>query len=93
MRRMTEIENKTKINQPLTREDLIFLYEIDQPIEGFGYDKDPRIEEIRKTRNSKQDAPVMFNCDPNQIATNEREIAENTKAYIGPLFPHIFTKK
>ena len=93
MRRMTEIENKTKISQPLTREDLIFLYEIDQPIEGFGYDKDPRIEEIRKTRNSKQDAPVMFNCDPNQIATNEREIAENTKAYIGPLFPHIFTKK
>ena len=57
MRRMTEIENKTKINQPLTREDLIFLYEIDQPIEGFGYDKDPRIEEIRK-----QETPNRCPC-------------------------------
>ena len=54
MRKMTEIENKNKSGTPLNKEDLIFLYEINSKIEGFGYDKDPRIEEIRKTRDPKK---------------------------------------
>ena len=89
---MTEIENKNKSGTPLNKEDLIFLYEINSKIEGFGYDKDPRIEEIRKTRDPKKDAPIVLNCESNQIATNEREISQNTKAYIGSLSPNIFSR-
>ena len=92
MRKMTEIENKNKSGTPLNKEDLIFLYEINSKIEGFGYDKDPRIEEIRKTRDPKKDAPIVLNCESNQIATNEREISQNTKAYIGSLSPNIFSR-
>lgn len=33
-----------------------------------------------------------FDCTPDQIATTQNEITENTKAYIGPLFPNIFKK-
>lgn len=90
MRKLTEIDNKNKKQQELTKDDLIFLYEIDSPIQGFGYQTDPRIVEIRKTRNPIQDAPIVFECEPSQIAHNQQEINENTKAYIGPLFENIF---
>lgn len=47
---------------------------------------------------SKDDAVKMLkivdnvDCTPSQIATTQNEITENTKAYIGPLFPGIFKK-
>ena len=90
MKRLTEIDNKTKNNKPLTKEELVFLYQIDSSIQGFGYQKDPRIEEIRNTRNPKEDAPIVFDCTPDQIASNKEEINKDTKAYIGPLYPNIF---
>lgn len=88
MKLLTEIEKKTLRQssgqaRPLTKEELIFLYEIDSPIEGFGYQRDPRIEEVRKTRNPKEDAPVVFECDPSEIAYDQKDINENTRAYIG----------
>src|SRR3989344_2148884 len=92
MKMLTEIEKKTNENKLLTKEDLVFLYEIDSKIEGFGYEKDPRIEEIRKERNPKEEALIVFGCKPEEIATNESEVNENTKAYIGKLFPQIFSK-
>ncbi|OGH58646.1 MAG: hypothetical protein A2725_03025 [Candidatus Magasanikbacteria bacterium RIFCSPHIGHO2_01_FULL_33_34] len=90
MKKLTDIEEKTKNNQALNREDLIFLYEIDSKIEGFGYQTDPRIKEIREKRNPQADILIILECEPNQIAHNQTEITENTKAYIGPLYPNIF---
>ncbi len=91
MKLLTAIENKTKANKPLSKDDLIFLYEINSPIEGFGYGgQDPRVKELRKQRNPKEDAPAVFECAPKQIAWNYEEVNQNTKAYIGPLFPGIF---
>lgn len=90
MKRLTEIEKKTKNNQALSKDDLIFLYELKQPIEGFGYNKDPRINEIRSPRDPMQDAPIVFECEPDQIASNKEEVNDNTKAYIGELYPGIF---
>ena len=92
MKLLTKLENKTKANQPLSKDDIIFLYEINSPIEGFGYNKDPRVKELRDQRDPKADAPVVFECQPNEIAWNQAEISENTKAYIGPLFKDIFKK-
>ncbi len=91
MKQLTEIENRLKQGHDLSQTELIFLYEINSPIEGFGYEKDPRIEEIRSTRDSKTDAPIVFDCEPIQIAWGTSDIInENTKAYVGPLFPGIF---
>jgi hypothetical protein len=92
MKLLTEIEQKTTTNQPLTKDDLIFLYEVNSSIEGFGYEKDPRIEEIRSKRNLKEDMPVLFDCTSEQIATNPKELTKNTVAYIGPWNPSVMQK-
>lgn len=83
-------EEKTYLNPELTKDELIFLYEINSKIEGFGYQRDPRIEEVRKQRDSQADASIVFECESSQIAHNPKEINENTKAYIGPLFKGVF---
>ena len=97
-RKLGDIVRKTRLHteQPekypdLNRDDLFFLYEIDNKIEGFGYQKDPRIEELRGQRNPEADMPVVFDCAPDQIAHSTQEIKDDTKAYVGPLFPGIFS--
>lgn len=90
MKRLTVVEKKTKTGQTLNKDELIFLYEIDSPIEGFGYEKDPRVAELRKSRDPKEDAPIVLECQPEQIAWKKEEIKKDTKAYIGPLFNGIF---
>ena len=103
MKRLTEIEHKTTVNKPLTKPDLLFLYEVNFSIEGFGYEKDPRIEEIRGKRNLQEDLPVLFDCKPDQIALKPEDIKPDTLAYIGVWNPtimkimpktieHIYTK-
>ena len=92
MKLLTEIEKKSKAKQELNKAELVFLYEIKEEIEGFGYQRDPRITEILATRNSKEDAPLVFDCDHEQIARKKKDIHENTKAYVGRLFPGIFQK-
>lgn len=91
MQMLTHIERKTKAGHELSKDDLIFLYEINGSIEGFGYERDPRIEELRAVRNPVEDAPIVFECSSEEIALSPETIDENSKAYIGPLFPAIFT--
>lgn len=90
MKLLTAIEKKEKLGMDLTRAELVFLYEIHSKIEGFGYERDPRIEELRSRRNPKEDAPVVFECQPNEIASSQDEVTKHTKAYVGPLFKDIF---
>jgi len=89
MKYLTEIEHKTEKNILLTKEDLLFLYEVNSSIEGFGYKKDPRIAEIREKRNLKEDLPILFACEPAQIAQNIKELKPDTVAYIGPWNPAV----
>ena len=90
MKLLSEIENKTKSGKELSKDELIFLYEIDSPIEGFGHGVDPRVAELRKERDPKVDATIVLDCQPDEIAWSADQIQENTKSYIGPLFPGIF---
>jgi hypothetical protein len=92
MKRLTLVERKQAAGQNLTKDDLMFLYEVDLPIEGFGFQKDPRIEELQKTRDSEVDMPVIFDCEPTQIAHKVGEIGKNTRAYVGPLEKGIFKR-
>lgn len=90
MKLLTDIEKKVNVGQILSKEDLIFLYEVNSEIEGFGYEKDPRISEIIKTRNKEEDALVIFDCSSEEIANSETQITEKTKVFIGILTPEIF---
>ncbi|MEI7740910.1 MAG: hypothetical protein WCJ29_00215 [bacterium] len=90
MKRVTAIERKINRKELLTKDELIFLYEIEAPIQGFGRGNDPRVAKIRETRNLKEDALIVLDCRLDQIATSEKEIRPDIKAYIGPLFPGIF---
>lgn len=92
MKRLTEIEHKATAGEPVNAVDLGFLYEIDSPIQGFGYSRDPRIEELRSQRNPEEDMPIVFGCDPAQIAHSPSEIRPDTKAYVGSLVPGIFNR-
>ncbi len=90
MQILTEIARKVSEKEELTKDELVFLYEIDSKIQGFGYHEDPRIQELREGRIVEADAPIVLECLPDEIAYSQEEISEKTKAYVGPLFPGIF---
>ena len=92
MRMLTVLEKKREEGVPFTKNDLILLYEINGTIEGFGYQKDPRIAELRQGRNTEDDMLVIFECERDEIAHVPSQINENTKAYVGQFEPGIFQK-
>ena len=88
MKILTYIYTKWKNNNQteLTKEEIKFLYEIDDKILGFGYIKDPRIEEILKVRNIKKDLSVALDINEEQISlTKEEALRENTIYHYGDL--------
>lgn len=92
MKILTALDQKREQDEPFTKDDLVFLYEINSSIEGFGYQTDPRIAELRQGRNTEEDMLVIFECTKEEIAHVPSEIAENTRAYVGQLEPGIFQK-
>jgi len=92
MRRLTLLEKKQENDESFTKDELVFLYEVNASIEGFGYERDPRIAELRKDRNAEEDMLAIFECSKEQIAHVPSQINDNTKAYVGQLEPGIFQK-
>ncbi len=84
------LEQKQNKGEPLSRAELFFLYEIFGRIITETSDRS-LISKIRSQRNSKEDAPIVFECEPGDIAWKKEDIDERTKAYIGPLFPGVFS--
>lgn len=84
MKRLTDIDNRLQkdSNLELSKEELKFIYQVDCKIEGFGYAEDPRIKEIIKKRNFKEDFGIILELDPKNIITNIDDINENTKAFV-----------
>ena len=78
MKMLTKIYKKHNNNEDLTKEEIRFLYEMDSKIEGFGYEEDPRIDEIIEERNAKKDLSIALNLKENQIALNEDELTNDT---------------
>jgi len=64
MKRLTEIEDRHKIGQELSPEDLKFLYQLDGMIQGFGYLNDPRIRKIIYARDVIADLNSIFETNP-----------------------------
>ncbi|MBP7700798.1 hypothetical protein KA111_01915 [Candidatus Woesebacteria bacterium] len=81
MKRLTAIENIIMENGELSKDDLKFLYEIDQEIDGFGYDgKDPRIFELQSARKEsiREDFAKIYEVDISEVVMESKEINENT---------------
>jgi len=80
---LTKIEKKVKQNEDLTREELIFLYEIDEEIHSFGQAKDPRIQQIKNKRNIFQDYALIYNVEPKQVIDQLANLNKETRVYLG----------
>ena len=88
MKYLTLIEGKQKNNQELSLDDLKFLYEVDSKIEGFGYEKDPRIEEIISKRDKRKDIAFAYGINEDEVALSPTEWKKNkkkVKVYCGDL--------
>jgi hypothetical protein len=83
-KKLAEIYLKYLNNQELTQEELRFIYEIDREIEIFGYRRDPRIEEILRSRDKRKDLSIILNCREDEIAMYENEITDNTRVIYMP---------
>lgn len=70
MRRLTDIVDKISRRDALSIDDLRFMYQIDEKIEGFGYHSDPRIKEVLEKRNAKKDLSLLTGYPESQIATD-----------------------
>lgn len=60
MKRLTVLEHKINADPEvvLMDDEIRFLYEMDNSIQGFGYDKDPRIAELRGKRGERDHAEL-----------------------------------
>ncbi len=64
-----------------TEEELRFLYEIDRKIQGFGYNKDPRITDLLKKRNIKKDLSLALSCNEEKISISSQEALSGKCVY------------
>ena len=77
MRRVTILDERAQGGGELSADDLRFLYQIDRPIEGFGYQDDPHIAEPLGGRDYITDMETIFaTTDHNQIAQQLIEAGE-----------------
>ena len=89
MKLLTQIETKHNSKIHLTKEEIIFLYEFNGKIDGFGYGKDPRIEKIKSERDLKSDVAVAFNnkYSRHEISTTNAEFSlGKSKMHFGDLY-------
>ena len=87
MKYLTEIDKKHQAGEELTKDDLRFLYEIDEGIKGFGYQADPRIKEVKENRDIKSDLSLITGYSREQISTTQEEALKgDIKFHYGDLY-------
>lgn len=84
--------DKQSEGKPFTKKELTFIFDVDGLIYRSSLFIDGKIYSIREQRNLEEDTAMIFGCKPEEIAWGEGQIDKDTKTYIGPLFPDIFTK-
>ena len=84
---LTYIYTKYEHKKELTKDDLRFIYELDRYIEGFGYEEDPRISEIRESRDKRQDMAKAFDCKEDEVGLTLEDLKneKKLKVFIGSL--------
>lgn len=85
MAELTRIAKKDKALEELTQEELVFLYEKDEKIVGFGQVEDPRIRSIKSWRNYEADMMKVYEVDKAHCAFSQADIREGTILFAGYL--------
>ena len=86
MKILTEIYKKAQKDERLSKDEIIFLYEIYSEIEGFGQERDPRIAEILSKRDIKTDLSYAFDCSKEEIALSPEPLTNTPfQVYYGDL--------
>ena len=86
MKLLTELEFKVQRDEELSLEELRFLYEIDRKIQGFGYGRDPRIDEMISQRDKNKDYALIFNVKRSEVTSKKEDVLSGeAKVFIGTL--------
>ena len=87
MNLLTKLEYKVESGEELSLEELKFLYEIDRKIQGFGYDRDTRIDEIISKRDKiEEDYALIFNVKKSEVSSKKEDVLSGkAKVFIGDL--------
>ena len=81
MKQLADIHIKSLQGEELLKDDLRFLYEIDKEIHSTGYDRDPRIAQILKGRDIKEDLSLILNISKDKISTTQEEALSGDIAF------------
>ncbi len=83
MKMLTMIDKKVLLGQPLSKGEVVFVREFERPIEGFGWNKDPRIEEILAHRDLKEDVALYLDhvYSKDEIALSAAEFLNAGKTF------------
>jgi len=86
MQRLTALEKKLTENPgaELAQDEIAFLYELERPIQGFGYEIDPRVGELASKRGIVKDMAILLGTDPEDIQATVRAMVEVEKEYEYP---------
>lgn len=79
---LTFIHQKWLNDEQLTKEELIFLYEINTDIIGVVPKRDPRINAILNSRDKREDLALIFNCQEDEIALDQDELFDNSSKIV-----------
>ena len=87
MKLLTEVEFKVQRGEELSLKELKFLYEIERKIQGFGYVKDPRIDEIISQRDKKnKDYALIFKVRESKVTSKKEDVLSGeAKIFVGNL--------
>jgi hypothetical protein len=79
MKLLTIIEKKFRLGQELNKAEVMFVREIERPIKGFGWGRDPRIDEILVQRDKKEDYSIILDrrYSKDEIAMKASEFINN----------------
>ncbi|MGL4759638.1 MAG: hypothetical protein ACRCXZ_09985 [Patescibacteria group bacterium] len=70
MKLLTKLLQKNEQNLDFSVEEIKFLYECDDTIQGFGRQKDPRIAELISKRRISKDFATIFGVEEDQLITD-----------------------
>ncbi len=73
MKRLTKLEKllTTDVAEELSDDDILFLYETEKMIWGFGYGRDPRIDELKLLAANVHTASALERMQPDGLATSQ----------------------
>ena len=83
---------KYKNAKPFIKDDLLFLYEINQTVKSFDYSKDSRVIKLLEGRDPKKDIAYALDIQPEQVSlTKEEALSGNILYYRGSLYLNSLT--